>query len=419
VVLPRGRATVVALGAVAWLGAAWVPADPAWPRSRREEVFHDAGARVVVGDGGEPALVSDALAAEALSGEAPPPSARADGLAYILYTSGSTGRPKGVAVSHRALSANLAALDRALGLRAPRWLSVTSLAFDISIAELLLPLLAGGTLHLVSDATARDGLRLRARVEAVDPDWLQATPGTWRMLLNAGWAGAPRLSAISGGETLPRPLADALRERCGALWNAYGPTEATIWATLARVDGEVTIGRPLPGYQLRQQGEELWIGGPALAEGYWRDPDRTAAAFVTHGGARWYRTGDAVELLPDGRWSYRGRLDQQIKLHGVRVEPGEVEAALVALPGVREAVVRPHRGALVAFVTGALPADAGPRLAEHLPAHMVPARFVALDAFPRLVSGKIDRGALVPPEEPSTPLDTGAPPRRRCRRCCR
>ena len=405
VVLPRGRQTLVALGAIGWLGAAWVPADPTWPRARREEVLRDAGARVLVGEGGLPALGLGLLTAEP-----PPPAAGPDGLAYILYTSGSTGRPKGVAVSHRALSTNLASLERALGLRAPRWLSVTSLAFDISIAELLLPLLAGGTLHLVSDTTARDGLRLRARVEAIDPDWLQATPGTWRMLLNAGWAGSPRISAISGGETLPRPLADALRERCAALWNAYGPTEATIWAMLAAIDGDVTIGRPLPGYHLRQQGEELWIGGPALAEGYWRDPERTAAAFVTQGGARWYRTGDAVELLPDGRWSYRGRLDQQIKVHGARVEPGEVEAALVTLPGVREAVVRPHRGALVAFVTGSLPADANAQLAARLPAHMVPSRFVVIEALPRLVSGKIDLGALVPPDEALATTDTGAEP---------
>lgn len=413
--LPRGLGALASLAAISWAGGAWVAVDPSWPASRRQDLLRRAGVRCVLGTPGssEQAEELRVLDPHTLRSATRAGCSATEGLAYILFTSGSTGTPKGVAVGHRALSLHLAAFAERLGLgdRAvgPRWLSVTALSFDISIAELLLPLLHGGSVHLVSDETARDGQRLRARVEATGPGWLQATPSTWRMLLYAGWEGQAELQAISGGEALPRPLADSLRARCRRLWNAYGPTEATIWATLGPVEGEVSIGRPLPGYRLRLHEGELWIGGEGLAQGYWSDPERTASSFVQHDGERWYRTGDAVRLLEDGSWAYQGRLDNQVKLQGVRVEPGEVEAALEQLPGVHEAVVRPWRGSLVAFVVADSPeATLRAALAERLPAHLVPARIYGQDHLPRLSSGKIDRNALVPPEQAAPEEAAGA-----------
>jgi thioester reductase-like protein len=208
---------------------------------------------------------------------------------------------------------------------------------------------------------------------------------------------------VSGGEALDRPLADALRARVNTLWNAYGPTEATIWATLGRITGEVHLGEPIPGYRLRVVEGELWIGGAAVARGYHGSPARTAERFRDELGTRWYRTGDRVELCDDGRLLYRGRFDDQVKVGGQRVEPAEIEAALVALAGVREAAVRALDGRLVAFYSGEAEPDAlREALTARLPRAMVPRAFVALGSLPRSSSGKIDRAAL---RLPATPTD--------------
>ncbi len=409
--LDPSRAAVAALLGVAAAGAAWVAVDPSWPAARRDEVWTSAGVRHVFAPSSVslPAGVARLDAAALCEGPpAAPYEGSLDDLAYVLYTSGSTGVPKGVEVTARSLSTHLEGIARVLDPRAPRWLSITTFSFDISILEVLLPLLRGGVVRLLDARLRQDGPALRAVVEAWRPTWLQATPSTWRMLVAAGWAGDPALNAISGGEALDRPLADALRERTGALWNAYGPTEATIWATVGRVAGEVSLGDPIPGYRLRVVDDELWIGGAAVARGYRGAPERTAERFRDELGERWYRTGDGVEVCDDGRLRYRGRLDEQVKVGGQRVEPGEVETLLRAQPGVREAVVRAFDGRLVVFYSGDASVEAlRGALAERLPPGLVPRTFVALPSLPRASSGKVDRASLRPPEAPAEALHEG------------
>jgi amino acid adenylation domain-containing protein len=362
-----------------------------------------------------------------------------DNAAYVIYTSGSTGRPKGVAVPHRAVVNFLESMRAAPGLSAgDTLLAVTTLSFDIAALELLLPLTTGARVALADRETASDGTRLRQALAASGATVMQATPATWRLLLAAGWEGTPGLRVLCGGEALPRELADRVAERCGELWNLYGPTETTIWSTAARVEpgaGAVPIGAPIANtrvYLLDRGGEpvpaglagELYVGGEGVARGYPGRPELTAERFVPDGlsrepGARLYRTGDRARWRPDGTLEYLGRTDHQVKLRGFRIELGEVEAALRAQAGVREAaaVVReraPGDQLLVGYVVaeeGAEVAAAELRagLRERLPEHMVPGAFVVLERLPLTPNGKLDRRALPAPEPGGANRQGGAP----------
>jgi amino acid adenylation domain-containing protein/non-ribosomal peptide synthase protein (TIGR01720 family) len=416
----RSLDLVVALLGVLKAGAAYVPLDPDYPRERLAFVLADAAPQVLITEAGE-ALAGD--------GGAPVPRDAGDvrQLAYVLYTSGSTGRPKGVGVPHQALVNFLASMRRTPGFSpGERLLAVTSLSFDIAALEIFLPLIAGGTVELASRVEAADGALLAARLRASGAAVLQATPATWRMLLDAGWAGDPGLRALSGGEGLPRDLAVSLAGRTGELWNLYGPTETTVWSAAARIrpgeTGAVSIGRPIADTQIHLLDRqlqtvplgapgELWIGGAGLARSYLGRPDLTAERFLPdpfagEPGGRLYRTGDLARHLPGGRMEVLGRLDHQVKVRGFRIELGEIEAALAALPGVRAAVVlarddRSQGGAgerrLVAYVVGESAALL-PALRERLPDYMVPAALVRLPALPLTPNGKVDRKALPDPE---------------------
>lgn len=240
------------------------------------------------------------------------------------------------------------------------------MAFDIAALELLLPLFTGATLVLADRATAADPGRLAAALETQAITHLQATPATWRMLVDDGWAGRAGLTALCGGEGLGSDLGRALLDRVAALWNMYGPTETTIWSaalrlTPAHLDGPLArIGGPIAQTTLRLLDAhgaclpvgvpgELAIGGAGLSPGYWQRADLTAERFVTLAGERLYRTGDRAVLEPDGSLSFLGRLDHQIKLNGHRIEPGEVEAALRRHPQVAEALVMLCGTALTAY----------------------------------------------------------------------
>ncbi|WP_439608604.1 amino acid adenylation domain-containing protein [Hydrogenophaga sp.] len=435
--MERSADMVVAVLGVLKSGAAYVPLDPAFPKDRIDYMMEDAELRIVVTQDGlaqglptgvqSVCLDTGASTLAALSADNPAPLAGAGDLAYVIYTSGSTGRPKGVMLEHRAVVNFLLSMHREPGITAAdRFVAVTTLSFDIAGLEIHGPLTVGGTVVLASRATALDGLRLAELLDHSEATLLQATPATWRLLLESGWRGRRGLKMLCGGEGLPRDLADKLLATGGELWNMYGPTETTIWSTISRVldtTRAISIGRPIANTQVYVLepsglpapigvGGELCIGGAGLARGYRHRDELTAEKFVTLelpgvGPTRVYRTGDVVRFLADGRMEFVGRRDHQVKVRGFRIELGEIETVLARHSGVKDCVVHvredtPGDQRLVAYVVpepGATVEAEGVRatLRVQLPEYMIPNLFVVLEALPLTPNGKVDRKALPAP----------------------
>ncbi|WP_322756045.1 non-ribosomal peptide synthetase, partial [Frankia sp. Cas3] len=437
VLLARDVDTVVALLGILRAGAAYLPLDPEYPAERIAIMVADSGAArvltvrslsermaVLSSDTGVPVTVlDDRTVVEAVAGFDGAPSAVGDLVreltptlpAYMIYTSGSTGRPKGVVVPHSALTNFLTGMSALLEAGSGDvWLASTSLSFDISGLEIYLPLVAGARLVLADRDTARDGAALARLAEAAGVTHVQATPSGWRMLLDAG-IGLSDVTALAGGEALPLSLARELRSRTGRLVNVYGPTETTIWSVAWAVPAdptEVLIGGPIANtaaYVLDSHGGpapvgtvgELVIGGAGVAYGYHGRPALTAERFVADPfgapGSRLYRTGDRVRRRADGSLDFLGRVDDQVKVRGHRIEPVEIEAVLESHPGVAHAAVVVRGEVLVAYVVGKVEG-----LREHaaaaLPEYMVPTVVLALDALPLTPNGKLDRRALPSPD---------------------
>ena len=441
VCLDRSPEMLLGVLSVLKAGAAYVPLDPEFPRERITAVIEDAhpsvllsqegvasrlgltGARIVLLDSAWPEVMRE-------SDRTPAGGMTPSDLAYVIYTSGSTGKPKGVEVPHRGVVNLLCSMASRPGLAAEDvLLAVTTLAFDIAALELFLPLCVGARVVLATREAAGDGNQLLALMAESGATVMQATPATWRLLLEAGWNGPTNLKVLCGGEALPRDLADELLARSPSVWNMYGPTETTIWSAASPVapgPGAVTIGPPIANtefYVLDKHGQpvpigvagELHIGGEGVARSYWNQPRLTAEKFIADPfrgdpASRLYKTGDLVRCRPDGTLEFLGRLDTQVKVHGFRIETSEVEYVLKQYPGVHECVVTaredsPGDKRLVAYlVAPAAPAAGELRrfLSAKLPSYMVPSAFVPLDALPHTPNGKIDRKALPRPDANGT-----------------
>jgi amino acid adenylation domain-containing protein len=408
--------------------AAYVPVDPAYPEDRKSFMKDDAAVA---------ASLTEETLREALafpSEERPPCPLGPHHAAYVLYTSGSTGRPKGVIVSHGNVANLLASLARSPGLSADvTTLSLTPLTFDVSVAELFLPLAVGARVVLGSTEDARDPAQISAIVEATGARRFGATPATWRMMTSAGWRPTAAMEIHCAGEALAPELADALLESGATLWNLYGPTETTVYASGAQIPpGErITIGRPLdntrlyvldPALQPTPIGVagELCVAGAGVTRGYLGRPALTADKFVpdpfaSKPGARMYRTGDLARWLPDGTIDYLGRIDDQVKIRGYRIELGEIESALSVLDDVHAAVVMAREDVagdkqLVAYVVTSEAVDSlKASLGTKLPEYMVPSAFVVLDALPLTPDGKVDKKALPAPDFTAAAAEYVAP----------
>ena len=437
VYLDRSFDSVVSLLAMLKCGGTYLPLDPKFPKDRlefmaadseislllahsnRQESLPRTTARVILLDQ-ENELIAKASSANLALSRDPLDAA------YVIYTSGSTGKPKGVMIPRRALVNFLLSMAETPGMDASdTLLSITPTSFDISILELLLPLVRGAQIVMATAEQAADGLELQKLLRQHEISVMQATPATWRMLLESDWEGKADLRIYCGGEAMTTDLARQLLPRCRELWNMYGPTETTIWSSLERIVSadHISLGSPIANTQFHVFDEnrnpvsigmpgELWIGGAGLALGYLKRPELTAEKFVINPtidrespDARLYRTGDEVRYRADGSLEFLGRLDHQIKLNGFRIELGEIECALTNIEGIVQAVVvlredRPDDKRLVAYYTGReglSSTDLFQSLKTTLPDYMVPSVFVHMDKFPLTPNAKLDRKALPRP----------------------
>jgi amino acid adenylation domain-containing protein len=466
--MERSLDMVIGLLGILKAGGTYVPLDPTYPKQRLDFMLKDSQTSVLLTQQRLSNTLSEHEARVVCTDadwetiaergeENPDSSVSSESLAYVIYTSGSTGAPKGVEIPHRAAVNFLHAMQQEPGLTGQdTMLAVTTLSFDIAVLELFLPIITGARVVVVSREVASDGARLIEALTNSGATIMQATPATWRLLLEAGWQGMDRLKMLCGGEALPQELANQLLERGACLWNMYGPTETTVWSVVHKVEPEdrpVPIGHPIANTQIYILDRnlqpapigvpgELHIGGVGLARGYHNRPELTKEKFIPNpfikdegGGVKdedktypldemlilhpllskaslltLYKTGDLARYLPDGNLEFLGRIDHQVKLRGFRIELGEIEAVLSQYPAVQQSIVvaresehRPGDTRLVAYVVPdqeetPTTNDLCNFLKQKLPDYMVPATFVVLDTLPLTPNGKVNRRALPTPD---------------------
>jgi amino acid adenylation domain-containing protein len=452
----RSLEMVIGLLGILKAGGAYVPIDPSYPSERIAFLLEDAQIGILVT---QSSLISElpkhtakivcldsdweTIASSKVSSAV---EVTPDRLAYVIYTSGSTGKPKGVLIPHKNAVNLLSNIKKTPGLTSEDvLLSVTTISFDIAVSEIFLPLLVGAKLVLVSQQTAADGDLLLQVLNSCKATFMQPTPITWRLLVEAGWQGSPNLKMISTGEALPRELANRLLPMGKELWNLYGPTETTIWSTGCRVekgDNAINIGHPIANtkiYILDTNLQpvpigvpgELHIGGAGVARGYLNRAELTAEKFIanpfsTDSASRLYKTGDLARLLTNGQVECLGRIDYQVKVRGFRIELGEIESVMAQYPIVKEAVAIAREdasgekllvGYFVADTNDLEVANQSIRelrlfLKSRLPDYMVPTHFMVLDAMPLTPNGKVDRKALPKPDNYRSDLAANyVPPR--------
>lgn len=437
VYLDRSEVLPVALVAIQKSGAAYVPLDPDFPSQRLQHMVDEAQLGCIITNDrlkntvpkcSAPTVTVDSDLKTIRKNESTNLSHHISGSqrAYVLFTSGSTGRPKGVQISHSALLNFLESMKLKPGISpTDRIAAITTLSFDISILEIFLPLVSGAEVNIVPNEICKDGSALAKLMEQRQISMLQATPATWRLLLEADWQGNRNLKGLVGGEALPLDLAQTLTAKLKELWNMYGPTETTVWSTCWRVENEptsISIGKPIANtttyildsdLRLVPQGTigKLYIGGAGLALGYLNRSDLTQEKFVTspfRSDELLYDTGDLVRLSPDGNLQYVARADHQIKLRGYRIELGDIEHAMLAYAGVREAVAvlksslsstsKGTNDYLVGYFVSRDRSVSADELRQwlrtQLPEYMVPAWLVELTEIPLTPNLKVDRKRL-------------------------
>lgn len=460
--LDRSAEMIITLLAILKSGAAYIPIDPSYPKKRIEYMLKDSDAKLLLTSKKFKGKFSSEIR-EIVQGEYdlnsfselnPELKVNTQRLAYIIYTSGTSGKPKGTMIEHRSLVNLLWSLKKSPGLSADdRLLAVTTISFDMSVVEIFLPLVCGAELHIADADATKDGRTLLRLLKSEKITVMQATPSTWRMMLDAGWDSSVNIKIFCGGEPLPKEMASKLISLGNELWNMYGPTETTVYATIKHIKSEnepITIGKPINNTKayildrnqlLVPNGSEgeLCIAGDCLAKGYLNQPELTESTFINNPFSkgknnRIYRTGDLAKLDSEGDIVYLGRIDQQMKIRGFRIEPGEIEYSLNIQDDIRESVVilredKPGHQRLTAYVI----ANEEPASTEHsgfstiseqdkienwklelkelLPSHMIPADFMILPKMPLLPNGKIDKNALPKPNQLFAGSKKGIPPR--------
>jgi amino acid adenylation domain-containing protein len=443
VCLYRKPMMVAVLMAILKAGAAYLPLDPHFPKDRLNLMLEDSGANILItesklaGDFKEINQIEplDSLTSKAasFSTDLPELDIQPESLAYLIYTSGSTGKPKGVAIEHGSVVNFLNSMSIEPGFEEnDRVLALTTISFDISVLEIFLPLITGGSLVLIGKDDGVNGRRIAEILENQKITVMQATPVTWKLLLESNWKGKSDLKMLCGGEAMSGELAKDLLPLGKELWNVYGPTEATVWASLCKVNdldeetrcwqNSVTIGSPIHNtamYILEPTGSlapigvpgELLIAGDCLARGYHDREQLTAERFIeqTIEGKtlRLYRTGDLARWRTDGMIDFLGRIDNQVKIRGYRIELGEIEAVIRAHEFVSDSVViiredTPGDKRLIAYYIPEKDAslqrgELRKRCSSALPDYMIPSAFVELDEFPLTPNKKIDRNSLPKP----------------------
>ncbi|MEH2171962.1 non-ribosomal peptide synthetase [Nostoc sp.] len=436
----RSLPMIIALLAILKAGGAYIPLDPTFPQERLAYMLQNSRTsvlltqqhllpnltlhhvQVICFDSNWESIATQEI--NTSNSKIEP-----DNLMYTIYTSGSTGKPKGVQISHRNVVNFLTAMQQELHLtHQDSLLSVTTLSFDIAVLEIFLPLTVGAKVILASREIATDGAQLLQQLNNSAATVMQATPATWRMLLDAGWEGNSQLKILCGGEALPQNLAHQLCQRCSKAWNLYGPTETTIWSTIYQIndsDKSVSIGRPLANTQIYILDRylqplpvgisgEIYIGGVGLARGYFNQPELTEEKFIINPfnpEKLLYKTGDLARYLPSGEIEYLGRIDYQVKLRGFRIELGEIEAVLEQHPAVHQCVLIAREDGsgnqrLLAYLVAENAATDELRqyLRQKLPEYMIPNAFIFLAEIPLTPNGKVNRRALPTPE--NTHLET-------------
>ncbi|MDA8137447.1 MAG: thioester reductase domain-containing protein [Desulfobacteraceae bacterium] len=443
--LEKSFELIIAMLAVLKAGSAYVALDLSYPQERLKYMLTDAqakilftrwellnrlpdtGATIICVDKPMPAANIIANAPAAVGAPSPDRGSNDHDLAYMIYTSGTTGRPKGVKVRHAGLVNLLLGIDEHLQLQpGARAITIASLNYDASVLEIFYPLVKGATLVLAPREISNDGVRLKKFLETKHLALLIAATPTWRMLEHAGWPGDPGITLLNGGEALPYNLAQTLVQWSQAAFNGYGPAEATVCATIKRLefDQQVTIGRPMANTQIYILDEhlnpmpigaagELYIGGHGLAQGYHGRPELTSERFIPNPfdpevSAKIYNTGDLARFLPNGEIAFVGRIDNQVKIRGHRIELEEIERVVTQNDEIKActALLREDKAGEKKIVAYIIPAreprpfhlaELKKSLKHLLPEHMIPSDFVVMDQFPVTLGGKIDRRAFPAP----------------------